>query len=279
MLRRALALLLALAAGLAAGARADVAVPALTARVTDLTGTLSAAQQGALERKLAAFEAQKGAQIAVLLVPTTRPETIEQYSLRVVEQWKIGRKNVDDGVLLIVAKNDRQLRIEVGYGLEGAIPDALAKRVIDETIVPRFRAGDYAGGVDAGAEALMRLVRGEPLPAPERAQRRQDGIPSGIFFALVIALLLGSLLIGMLGRVLGSAVTGAAAGVAAGFAYGLLGGVIVGVMAFVFLLAGGARRFYSAGGGGLGGWSGGSGGSGWSGGGGGFGGGGASGRW
>ncbi|MGH8747239.1 MAG: TPM domain-containing protein [Burkholderiales bacterium] len=277
---RVLALLLALAAWPHA-ARAEVPVPALAARVTDLTGTLSAQQKSALESRLAAFEAKKGSQIAVLMVPSTRPETIEQYSIRVAEQWKLGRKGVDDGVLLVVAKDDHALRIEVGYGLEGVIPDATAWRVINEIIVPRFRAGDYAGGVDAGTQALMGLVQGEPLPAPREAAR--EGSPglslNGVFFAVVVAMVFGSLLTAMLGRVLGAALGGAAAGGIALLILGLLGGILVGAVVFFFLIASGARGFYSIGGGGFGGgWSGG-GGSGWSGGGGGFGGGGASGGW
>src|SRR5574340_907947 len=126
---------------------ADVAVPPLKSRVTDLTGTLSANEAVQLEQKLAAFEEKKGSQIAVLIVPTTQPETIEQYAIRVAEAWKLGRKGVDDGVLLLIAKNDRTLRIEVGYGLEGVLPDAIAKRIIDELIVPAFRQGDFAAGL------------------------------------------------------------------------------------------------------------------------------------
>ena len=139
--RVALGLLLLL---FAASAWAQVAVPELTRRVTDLTATLSAGQTAALENELAAFEARKGSQIAVLIVPTTQPEDIAQFGIRVADQWKIGRKKIDDGVILIVAKNDRKLRIEVGYGLEGAIPDAIAKRVVAETITPYFKAGDFA---------------------------------------------------------------------------------------------------------------------------------------
>ena len=274
-------MLLALAVWLPA-ARAEVPVPALAARVTDLTGTLSAQQKSALESRLAAFEAKKGSQIAVLMVPTTKPETIEQYSIRVAEQWKLGRKGVDDGALLVVAKDDHALRIEVGYGLEGVIPDAIAWRVINEVIVPRFRAGDYAGGVDAGTQALMGLVEGEPLPAPRAGARDgSSGLSlNGVFFAVVVALAVGRFLTALLGRVLGSVLGGAAAGGIALLILGLLGGILVGAIVFFFLLASGARGLYSIGGGGFGGgWSGGGGGSGWSGGGGGFGGGGASGTW
>src|SRR5580700_3591194 len=144
-------------------AAAAVPVPPLGARVTDLTGTLTAEQQTALEQKLAAFEAAKGSQLAVLIVPTTQPEEIEQYSIRVVDQWKLGRKQVngqrvDDGALLLVAKNDRKVRIEVGYGLEGVLTDATTNRIIDETIGPDFRQGNFYGGIDGALEQMMKLI-------------------------------------------------------------------------------------------------------------------------
>jgi len=142
-------------------------IPKLESRVTDLTGTLTAEQQTALERKLAAFEARKGSQLALLIVPTTRPEEIEQYSIRVVDQWKLGRRKVDDGALLIIAKNDRTLRIEVGYGLEGVLTDATSNRIISETITPLLRTGDFYGGIAAGFDQMMRVIDGEPLPAPD----------------------------------------------------------------------------------------------------------------
>src|SRR6185369_15895257 len=134
--------------------------------VTDLTGTLSAGQKNELDSRIAAFESRRGSQIAVLMLPSTKPEEIEQYSIRVAEAWKIGRKKVDDGLILIVAKDDRRLRVEVGYGLEGAIPDSVAKRVIDERITPRFRAGDFYGGVRDGVDQLIKLAEGEKLPPP-----------------------------------------------------------------------------------------------------------------
>ncbi|HUJ86368.1 MAG TPA: TPM domain-containing protein [Burkholderiales bacterium] len=279
---RFLAMLLALAAWLPA-ARAEVPVPPLAARVTDLTGTLSARQRSALESRLAAFEAKKGSQIAVLMVPTTRPETIEQYSIRVAERWKLGRKGVDDGVLLLVAKDDHALRIEVGYGLEGVIPDAIAWRVIDEIIAPRFRAGDYAGGLEAGTAALMGLIEGEPLPAPARAAARGgSGLSlNTVFFAVAAALVFGGVLTAMFGRVVGAGLGGVAAGGIAFLVFGLLGGVLLGAIVFLVLLVAGARTGYGIGGlGGFGGGFGSAGGSsGWSGGGGSFGGGGASGSW
>ena len=132
-----------------------------------------------MRQKLAALEAQKGAQLAVLIVATTHPEEIEQYSIRVVEQWRIGRAHVDDGVLLIVAKDDRRMRIEVGYGLEGALPDAIANRIITETIRPRFAQEDFYGGINAGVDQITRVVSGEALPA-ERTWRAAAGIAARV---------------------------------------------------------------------------------------------------
>ncbi|MDN5836525.1 MAG: YgcG family protein, partial [Nitrosospira sp.] len=157
---------------------AEVAVPPFTSRITDLTGTLSANETAQLEQKLTAFEAKKGSQIAVLMVPTTQPETIEQYSIRVAEAWKLGRKGVDDGVLLVLAKRDRGLRIEVGYGLEGVLPDAMAKRIVDEIMVPILRQADFAGGIYAGIDRVMGVIEGEPLPPPR--SRRGNGAPGGM---------------------------------------------------------------------------------------------------
>lgn len=151
---------------------AQIAVPLLAERVTDETATLSAEQKAALEQTLQAFEARKGSQLAVLIVLTTAPETIEQYALRVAEQWKLGRKKVDDGAVLVVAKTDRALRIEVGYGLEGALNDATSKRIISEIITPRFKQGDFYGGIAAGVAQIIRVIDGEPLPVP-------TGQPSG----------------------------------------------------------------------------------------------------
>lgn len=153
-----------------------VAMPPLTARVTDLTASLTAEQVASLEGKLQRFEVAKGSQLAVLIIPSTGEESIEQYSLRVVEQWRLGRKKIDDGVLLIVAKNDRTLRIEVGYGLEGALNDATAKRIISEIIVPRFRQGDFYSGIEAGVDQMIAIIDGEPLPPPnaERMELRMS---------------------------------------------------------------------------------------------------------
>ena len=157
---------LLLASFLLGTAQAEVAIPPLKQRVTDLTSTLDASQLQTLETKLAAFEKAKGSQIAVLVLPTTQPEVIEQFAIRVVEVWKLGRKGVDDGVLLLVAKDDRKLRIEVGYGLEGALNDATAKRIVAEVISPAFKQGDFYGGIDAGVTSIIKVIEGEPLPPP-----------------------------------------------------------------------------------------------------------------
>jgi uncharacterized protein len=279
----------ALALALVATAAADIAVPALTARVTDQTGTLSAGERATLEQALAEFERRKGSQIAVLVVPTTGDETIEQYAIRVAERWQLGRKGVDDGVLLLVAKDDRRLRIEVGYGLEGAIPDAVAKRIIEETIRPRFRDGDFYGGIRIGVEQLMRVADGEPLPEPSRA-RRGDGDKLQLlvvigFVMLGVAQMLGAMIgevkssvavSGIFGLISGSMLAAAGAGLAAGLILFLLA-------LFVQLARHADGGGWSSGGGwggslGSGGFGGSSGG-GFSGGGGGFGGGGASGGW
>jgi uncharacterized protein len=273
----------------ALAAWAQVAVPPLTARVTDLTGTLTREQSAGLERMLQEFEARKGAQLAVLMVPTARPEEIEQYALRVAEQWKIGRKNVDDGAILVVAKDDRALRIEVGYGLEGALNDATASRIIREIIAPRFREGDFYGGISAGLDRMMRVIDGEPLPAPSRgAPGAEGGSMQMLPVLLVASLVVGGILRALLGRLLGAAATGGAVGFLAWMLAGALGiGLLAGVLAFFFTLAGALGRrggFYGGFPGGFrgGGWSGGRGGwggGGFGGGGGSFGGGGASGRW
>ena len=264
---------------------AQVAVPPLTARVTDQTGTLTREQQAGLERMLQEFEARKGTQIAVLMVPTTAPEAIEQYALRVGEQWKIGRTKVDDGAILVVAKDDRALRIEVGYGLEGALNDATASRIIREVIVPRFREGDFYGGINAGLDRMMRVIDGEPLPAPARGSPAADGgFMQTLPVLLVAALFGGAILRAILGRLLGATATGGVVGFLAWALAGTLAvALLAGVLAFIFTLGGSAGRRYYGGfpGGGVGfprggGWGGG---GGFRGGGGSFGGGGASGRW
>jgi uncharacterized protein len=286
--RRALAFAaLCIAALLAHG---DVAVPPLTGRVIDLTGTLSGGAVNRLESELAALEAKKGSQIAVLIVPTTQPEEIEQYGIRVADQWKIGRKGVDDGAILIVAKDDRRVRIEVGYGLEGALPDATANRILDETIKPRFKVGDYDGGVEAGVAKMIAVVNGEPLPEPDRRwEHHAGGLENLLPFALVAVVVVSGVLRSIFGRLLGSVATGGlAGGIVWLISHALALGLGVGVLAFLFALLLGATRGWSAGQGGgwgglggLGGFGGGGGGGGggFRGGGGGFGGGGASGSW
>lgn len=289
-LASAAAALLLLAGG--AIAADEVAVPPLAARVTDLTGTLTAAQIQTLDGRLRDFERAKGSQVAVLMLPTTQPETIEQYSIRVADAWKVGRAKVDDGVILVVAKNDRKLRIEVGYGLEGAIPDAIAKRVVSDVIAPHFRTGDFYGGIAAGTDALMKLIEGEPLPAPKwEPEGGGQGPDYGSLFVmlLVLATIGGAILSRLLGHGAGAVGTGALAGLAAWAISGiLLVGALAAVAVFLFVLFAAASglgrgRYGGWGGGwpgGFGGFGGGGfGGGGFSGGGGGFGGGGASGSW
>jgi uncharacterized protein len=258
-------------------ALAEVAVPVLKARVTDLTNTLTPAQTASIEQQLLALEQRKGSQLAVLIVPTTQPEAIEQYSLRVAEAWKLGRKGVDDGALLVIAKDDRTLRIEVGYGLEGVIPDAIAKRVIAETIVPYFKQNDFAGGIQAGVTQLIKLVDGEPLPPPKAQSQNDKSDPMSMLFIVVIAAaVIGQVLSSVFGRFVGSGLAAAAVG---GLGWMALGSVLMAGLAalVVFIAVFSGINLAGLIGGFGGGRSGGSGGFG--GGGGGFGGGGASGRW
>ena len=265
-------------------AEAEVPVPALTGRVTDLTATLTVEQKAALEQTLQAFETRKGSQLALLIVPTTAPETIEQYSLRVAELWKLGRKKVDDGAILVVAKSDRAMRIEVGYGLEGALNDATSKRIISEIITPRFTDGDFYGGITAGVGQIIRVIDGESLSAPT-AKRSIDSanIQQFIPVIFILALVLGGVLRSALGRFPGSIVTGGVVAVLAWFVVGTAFiALFAGFIALFFTLVGSGMRGMAGPGvgghrGGFG--AGGFGGGGFSGGGGGFGGGGASGRW
>jgi uncharacterized protein len=301
--------LLALLLCWAFAALADVAVPPLSGRVVDQTGTLSSGDIDSLTQSLKALELRKGSQVAVLIVPTTQPETIEQYSIRVAEAWKIGRRKIDDGALLVVAKNDHKLRIEVGYGLEGSLTDVTSRRIIDEVITPRFRSGDFAGGISAGVARIIGVIDGErlPAPAPEASHGQDFGDWIGFFnplnlfnpFSIVVVAAIGAILRHTLGRLIGSAATG---GVIGALAWYLLGstaiaailGVIISVLTFFAdsILAASQNASRQSGGRG---WSGGSysGGGGWgggssssssdsggfSGGGGSFGGGGASGSW
>jgi len=276
-----LALLLSGAAHAEVG-KDEVQVPPLTQRVTDLTATLDAQQTQALEARLAAFEKEKGAQLAVLIVPTTEPESIEQFGIRVAEAWKLGRKGVDDGALLLVAKDDRAVRIEVGLGLEGVLPDAIANRITDDIIVPYFKRGDFFAGVESGLAAMMQVVGGEALPPPKRfGGTGKFDIESLLFIAFGLVVVVGGMLRALLGRFPAAVLTGGGLGLLAWLTVApMLVALLVGAMAFVFvLLGGGGRGFGGYGGGGFGGGHGGFGGGGFSGGGGGFGGGGASGRW
>lgn len=290
-----LALLLAWLLPPGAGAQQVLPVPALSGRVIDQTGTLSAAQAAALDAKLAAFEAQAGPQIVVLLVATTQPEDIAAYAQRVADNWKIGRREVGDGLLLVVAKNDRRMRIEVAKALEGAVPDLAARQIIDQQIRPAFRADDYAGGLNRAVDALMARIRGEGLPAPDARPGVGGNGPDleqlGLFFFVGVPIV-GSVLTGIFGRRLGSLLTAGAAGALAWWITATLWLAVaagIGALLIVGLFGIGSamrRAGRGSGGpwigtGGMGGsWGGGGGGGGFSSGGGGdFGGGGASGDW
>jgi len=275
---------------------AQVPVPPLSGPVVDQTGTLSSDEIDSLAKKIRDFEARKGSQISVLIVPTTQPEEIEQYSIRVAEAWKIGRNKIDDGAILLVAKNDRKLRIEVGYGLEGALTDVTTRRIIDEIITPRFRNGDFAGGISAGVDRIISVIDGEPLPPPpQRSQRTNSSVSPELFnptnpFVIIAVLFLGNLMRSLLGRLVGSA---AAGGVAAVMVWYFLGSLIFAAIAFVavelFTMISdgfhsgttyvGGSGGWSGGGRSSGGWSSGSDSGSFSGGGGSFGGGGASSSW
>ena len=285
-----IALLLACLAGVGP-AHAQLVVPALTAHVVDTTGALSTEQHAQLDAKLAAFEQSRGSQVVILLVPTTQPEDIASYANRVANTWKIGRKGVGDGLLLIVALTDRKVRIEVAKTLEGAIPDLAAKRIIDEAITPRFKQGDYAGGLDAGVTRIMGLITGEALPAPAQTHSAGlgdfDWMDLGIFMFIAVPVV-GAVTRGIFGSRLGAVATGGiAGGIAMVLTASLLISVLAGVAALVFSLIpnlpGKRSSGWHGGGWGSGGSSGSSGGSfggGFSSGGGGdFGGGGASGDW
>jgi len=272
-------------------------VPALAARVLDSTGTLSDAQRQALEDKLAAFEAQAGPQIVLLLVPSTAPEDITSYAQRVADSWKIGRREVGDGVVLVVSKNDRRVRIEVAKALEGAIPDLAARQIIDNAIRPAFRADDYAGGLNQAVDQLIARIKGENLPAPQAGPRSaadEWGIDNLGLFLFVAVPLIATVLTRLLGRKLGSLLTAGAAGgmawwftasVLLAIGAGLAALFVVGVLGIGSVLRGSRRggnlpHIGGWGGGGFGGGGGGGGGGGFSSGGGGnFGGGGASGGW
>ena len=198
---------------------AQQAVPALSGHVVDVSGTLGADQRQALEARLTAFEAQRGAQVVVLLVNTTQPEDIASYANRVGNAWKIGRKDIGDGLLLVAAMQDRKLRIEVAKSLEGAIPDLEAKRIIEREITPRFKQGDFAGGIEAGVARIMALIAGEALPAPTPAPNRSaafgfDWMELAIFMFIAVPVV-GAVTKRVVGQRLGSILTGGVAGVIA----------------------------------------------------------------
>ncbi|MGH8652660.1 MAG: TPM domain-containing protein [Gammaproteobacteria bacterium] len=269
---------------------AQVPVPPLTARIIDQTGTLSVAQRLDLENKLQAFESAKGSQIVVLIMPTTQPEAIEQYSMRVVEQWRLGRKGVDDGALLLVAKDDRKVRIEVDYGLEGVLTDATSKRIISEVITPLFKTGDFHVGIAAGVDRMIRVIEGEPLPPPEPSASSPDDPMGGTVFAFLMAFTVGSVILGIASVLLpratarlgGAALNGGITGaIAWSLTKALSIALIVAALGFVIALVIGSLPTHRAGRWSSGNWRGGGsgGGGGFSGGGGSFGGGGASGSW
>ncbi len=274
-------------------------IPTLTGHVVDTTGLLDASQQAALEAKLDALEKAKGSQVVVLIVPTVQPEDISSYANRVGNAWKIGRKNVGDGVLFVVAFKDRQMRIEVAKTLEGAIPDLAAKQIIANAVTPRFKAGDYAGGISAGVDQLTARIKGEALPEVDALGT--DGLSNGfagfswmdlaifLFFAVPIG---GAIAKSIFGQKLGSFITGGAVGTLAFmFTASLVLAGVAGVVAMLFALMSGlssasrgrsggfGRGGFGGGGFGGGGFGGGGGGGFSSGGGGDFGGGGASGSW
>jgi uncharacterized protein len=283
-LRQLWLLLLLAAAALGAAAQPLVAVPPLSERVIDLTGTLTAVESQNLIGKLAAFEAEAGPQIVVLLVPTTQPEDIASFAQRVGVEWKIGRRDVGDGLLMVVAKNDRKIWIAPAKALEGAVPDLAARKVVTEQISPRFKTGDFAGGIDAGVDALISRIKGENLPVPTARDRRGGASDFGfaplelLLFAFVALPILATVLRSIFGRGLGSLAAGAAGGGIAWFVtQSLLFAGVGGVIGFMLALLGGlgsrfARTSSRHHGGWVGGsgWTGGMGGGGFGGGGGGF---------
>ncbi len=263
---------------LAAWSAGLVPLPQLSAPVTDLSATLSAEEIAALTADLSKLELKKGGQIAILVLPSTQPESIEQFGIRLAEAWKIGRKGVDDGVIVIVAKDYRRMRIEVGYGLEGAIPDAIAKRIIDEHMAPHFREGDFAGGLRSTVEILAKIIDGEALPAPSKKSEKtdEDFDPTSLLFIMIFLAGIARAIFGLAGSIAISLLAGGLAWMSFG---SLFAALIAAVLAFgaSFMRSGSGGGWHSGGGGRSGGGS--SGGGGFSGGGGSFGGGGASGGW
>ncbi len=278
-----------IAAAFAAAPGEPIPVPKLTAHVVDLTGTLSEREREALEAKLKAFEQAKGSQVAVLLVPSIGSEAIEEFAGRVTDEWKLGRKGVDDGVLFVVAKQERKMRIHTGRGVQGTLTDALSRRIVADVVAPRFRGGDFAGGIDDGVVAIMKAIEGEALPLPaKKAQGKVDTLSSYgnfLWMGFLLVPVLGMVLRGIFGRFFGAGFTSAATGFAAWILFGSLAFVVVAALfGFLLTLFTGSGMAQRAGRGGWGGnWipagGGFGGGGGFSGGGGGFDGGGASGSW
>jgi uncharacterized protein len=278
-------------AALAAEVTEPIPVPKLTGRVVDLAGTLAAGERDAIAARLAAFEAKKGSQVVVLLVASIGQETIEEFATRVTDEWKLGRAGVDDGVLFVIAKQERRMRIQTGRGVQGVLTDALSKRIIADRVSPRFRTGDFAGGITDGVDAILKAIEGESLPAPAKKATSANAvsfssIESFFWLAFVVVPVVGMILRSMLGRFLGASLTSGVTGLAAWLVFGslLLGGIAAFITFLAVLFMGasgmGARRGgWTSGGGGWSGGSGGGGGGGFSGGGGGFDGGGASGDW
>jgi len=263
-------------------------VPPLASPVTDLTGTLSAAERAALEAKLRDWEARTTNQLAVLVVPSTLPETIEDYGIHVADAWKIGQKGKDNGAIFIVAKDDKKMRIEVGYGFEGVLTDITSRRIIGETIAPYFKQGLFGAGINAGVDRIIEVVNdGKPLPPPGKQARKKSlaDIDFGtLFIILLVAVpVVGGILRSVLGNLGGSLVGSGIAGAAAWLLAGslLIGGIAAVIAFFLILFSsfGGRGGGWIPGMGGGGGGGFGGGGGGFSGGGGGFGGGGASGGW
>ena len=290
----AAATILAAAAAFAADPPADpIPVPKLTGHVVDLTGTLTAPERERIDAKLRDFEQSRGSQVVVLLVPSIGPEVIEDFATRVTDQWQLGRKGVDDGVLFVIAKQERKMRVHTGRGVQGTLTDVLSKRIVADIVAPRFRNGDFAGGVDEAVDAIMKAIEGESLPLPSKKPQSKVSTVSSygdfIWIAFFLVPVVAMMLRGIVGRFAGAGLTGGVTGVAAGWIFGSLAfGLVAAILAFLFGLfagTGGAGGLRGGGGWGGGGWSGGGGGGGWSGGGGmsggggSFDGGGASGDW
>src|SRR5436190_7163471 len=238
------AVLFALAA-LTLAADGPVPVPKLTAHVVDLTGTLTADERGRLDSKLADFEARKGSQVVVLLVPSIGTEVIEDFSTRVTDAWQLGRKGVDDGVLFVIAKQERKMRIQTGRGVQGSLTDILAKRIVADVVAPRFRTGDFAGGINEAVDSIMKAIEGEslPLPSSKPQGRKVDTVSSYgdfLWIAFFLVPVVAMILRGLVGRFLGAGLTGGVAGLAAAWIFGsLVFGVVAAIVAFIVGLMGG----------------------------------------